>query len=49
MVKRRFVCKDCGCKFEKEVFERGEAEEKRIPTGPVRCVRCGSTNVETMR
>jgi DNA-directed RNA polymerase subunit RPC12/RpoP len=46
MVKRRFRCLRCGCKFEKEVFEPGEAEEKRRPSGPVRCPECKDTAVE---
>jgi DNA-directed RNA polymerase subunit RPC12/RpoP len=41
MVKRKFICKNCGYKFEIEVFEEGEAEEKRVSTQPVRCPRCG--------
>lgn len=48
MIKRRFVCKNCGCEFEEEVLEKGEAEEKGIPTGPVRCPRCGKTNLERL-
>ncbi len=41
MVKRRFICKRCGHRFVIEVFEPGEAEEKRTPTQPVRCPKCG--------
>ena len=43
MRKKRFKCKKCGCEFEKDVFEPGEAEEKGIPSGPVRCPRCNGT------
>ena len=43
MIKTKFICKDCGHKFELEVFEEGEAEEKRIPTRSVRCPRCGGS------
>lgn len=46
MRKHRFICKNCGCVFEKDVFEKGEAKEKGIPAGPVRCPRCDSTNIE---
>jgi hypothetical protein len=46
MKKRRFRCRRCGCKFEAEVFEPGEAESKRVPLGPVRCPDCKSTDVE---
>ena len=46
MRKRRLKCRNCGCEFEKEVFEPGEAEEKRCPTHPVTCPKCGSNNVE---
>lgn len=41
MKKVRYVCKKCGHKFVAEVFELGEAEEKRLPTRPVLCERCG--------
>jgi len=49
MLKRRnirrakFICKRCGHKFELEVFEPGEAEEKRLSTSPVQCPECGGT------
>ena len=46
MKKSRFICKRCGHKFEVEVFEPGEAKEKRMPSGPVRCPECGSGEVE---
>jgi len=41
MVKARFICKNCGYKFEVEIFEEGKAEEKRLPSSPVRCKKCG--------
>jgi DNA-directed RNA polymerase subunit RPC12/RpoP len=41
MVKRRFICEGCGNRFEIDVFEPGEAEDKRSPTRPVGCPRCG--------
>ena len=40
MVKRRFVCTECGNRFAVEVLEPGEAEEKRIGSAPVRCPEC---------
>ncbi len=46
MKKRRLICKNCGCEFEKDVFEPGEAKEKGRPSYPVTCPKCGSTNVE---
>lgn len=46
MRKQRFKCKQCECEFEKDIFEPGEAEEKGIPCGPVRCPRCNSTAVQ---
>lgn len=46
MIKRQFICRDCGNKFVVEVFEPGEAEEKRIRPVPVRCPQCGSTDLE---
>jgi DNA-directed RNA polymerase subunit RPC12/RpoP len=41
MVKRKFVCKKCHREFVVEVYEEGEAEEKRLPSSPVRCPNCG--------
>lgn len=41
MIKIKFMCRKCGYKFEIEVFEEGEAEEKRKPSRPVRCLKCG--------
>jgi transposase-like protein len=46
MTKRKFVCKKCRSEFVIEVYEEGEAEEKRVPTYPVRCPRCGSGSIE---
>ena len=46
MVKRQFVCKNCGNKFSVEVFEEGEADKKRLKGVPVSCPKCRSTNVE---
>lgn len=46
MIKRRFICKDCGESFATEVLEPGEAEEKGIRPAPVRCPNCGSTEIE---
>lgn len=41
MKRARLVCTRCGRTFETEVFEPGEAEEKRLPSQPVRCPECG--------
>jgi DNA-directed RNA polymerase subunit RPC12/RpoP len=41
MVKKQFICKRCGKKFIVEVFEEGEAKEKRLRGAPVRCPECG--------
>jgi DNA-directed RNA polymerase subunit RPC12/RpoP len=41
MIKRKFVCKKCRREFILEVCEEGEAEEKKVPTSPVRCPHCG--------
>lgn len=46
MIKQRFKCIRCGNRFQIDVFEPGEAEKKRLPSGPVRCPECKSTNVE---
>ncbi|MBN1384166.1 MAG: zinc ribbon domain-containing protein [Elusimicrobia bacterium] len=46
MKKQEFVCKNCGRKFVKEIFEKGEAEEKGLRVSLVTCPYCGSRNVE---
>jgi DNA-directed RNA polymerase subunit RPC12/RpoP len=45
MVKRKYVCKKCGRTFVVQVFEKGEAEEKKLRGSPVRCLHCGSQDV----
>jgi DNA-directed RNA polymerase subunit RPC12/RpoP len=45
MIKKRFKCRNCGKIFVIDVFEPGEAEAKKIPSGPVRCPDCGSTHL----
>ena len=45
MIRKRFQCRNCGERFEADTFEKGEAKEKRVPTGPVRCPNCRSDNV----
>ncbi len=42
----KFICKNCGCKFEEKIFEPGEANERNLRTSPVVCKRCGSPDVE---
>jgi len=46
MVKQKFVCRQCGLRFEKEVFEEGEADDKNLRSSPVRCPRCSSVDIE---
>jgi DNA-directed RNA polymerase subunit RPC12/RpoP len=46
MKKQKYVCKNCRREFVIEIFEEGEAKEKRLPTSPVRCRYCGSGNLE---
>lgn len=41
MVRVKFICKNCRNKFEMDVFEPGEAREKRLPSRPVSCPKCG--------
>lgn len=41
MKKMKFICTKCGHKFEREVFEPGEAEEKRLQSSTIRCPECG--------
>ena len=41
-----YICKKCGKKFEAKIFEKGEAEQKRVSTSQVRCPDCRGTNIE---
>jgi len=41
MVRVRFICKNCGNKFEMDVFEPEEARERRLPSCSVSCPKCG--------
>ncbi|QDU57527.1 hypothetical protein Pan181_37450 [Aeoliella mucimassa] len=49
MVLKEYKCTRCGCRFEKEVFEEGEAERLVLPTAPVRCPECHSEYIEPGR
>jgi hypothetical protein len=46
MTKVKFICRHCGNKFTAEIFEKGEAEQKRVPRSPVQCPQCKSTAIE---
>jgi len=46
MIRINFICRKCGDKFSALIFEKGEAEAKKVPTGPVRCPKCGNDHVE---
>ncbi len=49
MLLKEYKCTRCGRKFDKEVFEEGEAETLLVPTAPVRCPECDSTYIEPVR
>lgn len=46
MIKKRYRCRNCGQKFETEVFEPGEAEREKRPTYPVQCPECHRADLE---
>ena len=46
MIKVRFLCRDCGREFVLDIFEPGEAKEKRLPSYPIGCPHCRSGNVK---
>lgn len=46
MQKKKYICRKCEHKFEKEVISREEALERKINLTPVRCPNCGATDVE---
>ena len=45
MKKVRYVCKRCGHRFEVEILEREEIEEKKIRTVQVSCPKCHWTDL----
>ena len=46
MKEKEFVCKKCGCKFKKVVFEPGEAEAEGQHGYPITCPKCKCQDVE---
>jgi hypothetical protein len=46
MITDRFICKNCGESFKAQIFEKGEAKEKRVPASPVQCPKWRSTAIE---
>ena len=46
MITVGYECIRCGRKFDTKVFEKGEAESRRVQGSPVRCPECGSTGVK---
>ena len=46
MKKVKFICRDCGLKFDLNMLEPGESEEKNIRGSSPRCPRCHKGNVE---
>ena len=46
MEKKVFICKKCGFVFEIEVVSSEEARDRKIPTHPISCNRCGSYEIE---
>jgi DNA-directed RNA polymerase subunit RPC12/RpoP len=49
MVIKEFKCQRCGHRFELEVFEEGEADEKQWTSRPVTCEKCRSPSIEAVR
>jgi len=46
MIRRRFVCRNCGYRFDADVLEEGEAEEKRMRPARLRCPKCNSAEID---
>lgn len=42
MIEKRFRCPQCREVFVAKVFEPGEAEQRKLPSEPVRCPACRS-------
>jgi len=49
MLLKELKCTLCGRRFECEVLEKEEKQERVLPWSPVRCPDCGSTYVTEVR
>ena len=49
MVVKLFKCQMCGTRFEVEVLDQDDPRERNQPGAPVRCPKCGSTQIEAVR
>ncbi len=49
MLLKLFKCQMCGFRFENEVLDRNDPQEKNTPGSPICCDQCGSPRVEPVR
>lgn len=49
MVVVELKCQMCGNCFEAEILDREDWQEREVHGDPVRCPKCKSSRVETMR
>jgi DNA-directed RNA polymerase subunit RPC12/RpoP len=42
-------CQMCGAKFEAEMLDRDDSNERHRHGSPIRCPRCNSTEIEVLR
>jgi len=46
MKEKTFICKKCGCKFKKPVYEPGEAKAEGKQGYPIVCPQCKCQDIE---
>ena len=49
MVVAVLKCQMCGTKFEAEMLDRDDPNERHRQGSPIRCPRCKSTEIEAIR
>jgi uncharacterized Zn finger protein len=48
MKKKLSICKDCGYEEIIEIYDREEAEKRRLRLIKPRCAKCGSVNIKVV-
>jgi len=49
MVVKEMKCGMCGWRFEAELLDRDDPRERHVAGAPLRCPKCPSTILETIR
>lgn len=49
MLLQQFKCQRCNHRFEAEVLDKQDSKEWNLPSSPLRCPQCRSTEIEVLR